>query len=160
MNMQNPTPASPFDALSNDELLMRWQDCKNAIEVAKTAEMEIRKYIVTREFPQPEEGTNTKELGEGFKLKAVIKYNYRLPDNDKVEEGLKKLEALGNQGPFIADRLVGWTPSFKLTEFRVLEEDAAKGDKFANDALAIVYTFLEVSEAAPTLEIKEPKVKK
>lgn len=146
--------------MSRDEILMAWQACKDAIKVAQDAEMEMRKYITSRTFPNATEGTNTEELGNGYKLKAVIKYNYKLPDNDKVETGLKKLEDLGNQGPFIADRIVGWTPSFKLAEYRLLEEDAAKGDKFSIDALAVIREFLEITEAAPTLTITEPKAKK
>lgn len=160
MNNPNPFPSTSWDNLSRDEVLMLWKECKDAIKTAQDAEMEMRKYIVSRAFPNAHEGTNTEELGNGYKLKAVVKYNYKLPDNDKVEEGLKKLESLGNQGPFIADRIVGWTPSFKLTEYRLLEEEAEKSDKFAVDALKIVHEFLEITDAAPTLEIKEPKVKK
>ena len=156
----NPFPATKWDTLTNDEKLMAWNKLKLDIEDLKADEMDLRKLIVRSAFPEAVEGTNTLELGNGYKLKGVVKYNYKLPDNDKVEAGLKKLETLGNEGAFIADRLVGWTPKFLLSEFRTLQEDKEKGSKFAADALSIIYEFLIIEEASPTLEIKEPSKKK
>jgi len=122
--------------------------------------MDLRKYIVKREFPKPQEGTNTKELGQGYQLKSVIKYNYNLSSNDIVEKCLDHISALGNEGPFIADRLVSWKPSFLITEYRDLCERKDKGDASAIKILNIVNEMLTISEAAPTLEIKSPKGKK
>jgi len=157
---QNLQSLNPFDKLTNDQLLILWADKKKAIEVAKEEEMELRKYIVKREFPKPQEGMNTKELGEGYQLKAQVKYNYNLADNDKVEDGLNRIAAIGNTGSFIADRLVSWKPSFLLTEYRQLVEDMEKGDATAKKILDIVNEFLTVTESSPTLEIREPKAKK
>lgn len=151
---------NPYDAMTNDQLLLEWQKKKDAIEKAKEEEMELRKYIVKREFPKPEEGMNTKDLGEGYQLKAGVKFNYKLADNDVVEDCLNHIAALGNEGPFIADRLVGWTPSFKLTEYRLLCEAKDKGEERAIKILDIIEKMLTISEAAPTLEIKEPRKKK
>lgn len=155
----NPTPSSPWNAMNEDQLLMEWDKVKKAIEVAKANEMDLRKYIVNRAFPKKEEGTNRKELGQGYILKSVVKYNYTCDDNDKVENGLAKIAALGNDGPFIADRLISWTPNFKLTEYRQLQEDKEKGSKFAEEALKVISTFITIKDAAPTLEIVEPKKK-
>ncbi len=154
------TPSNPLDAMSEDQLLMLWDENKKAIEIAKEAEMELRKYIVGRAFPKKQEGMNTKELGNGYTLKAAVKYNYNLADNDIVEGCLNKIAALGNSGAFIADRLVSWKPSFLLTEYRQLCEDKDKGDKVAESILNIVTEMLTITEAAPSLEIKEPKAKK
>lgn len=153
-------PSNPLDAMSEDALLMLWQSKKEAIETAKTEEMNLRKYIVSRAFPAKTEGMNTKELGNGYALKAGIKYNYNLADNDTVEATLEKLSNLGNAGSAISDRLVSWKPNFLLTEYRQLIEDKEKGSKFADDALKIINEMLTVTEAAPSLEIKEPKKKK
>lgn len=152
-------PTNPLDAMSEDQLLMLWQKKKDAIETAKNEEMELRKYIVKREFPKAVEGTNTKELGAGYQLKSIIKYNYNLADNDTVEATLEKLSTLGNAGSAISDRLVSWKPNFLLTEYRQLQEDKEKGSKFADDALKIITEMLTIVEAAPTLEIREPKIK-
>lgn len=156
----NPTPSNPWDAMNEDALLLLWAAKKKAIEVAKEEEMELRKYIVKREFPKPNEGMNTKDLGEGYQLKAGVKFNYNLADNETVENCLGKIAAIGNNGPFIADRLVTWTPSFKLTEYRILHEEAGKGEKPAQEMLKIISEMLTITEGAPTLEIKTPKSKK
>lgn len=152
--------SNPLDTMNEDQLLMLWQQKKQAIEVAKEEEMDLRKYIVNRAFPKKEEGMNTRELGNGYQLKAGIKYNYNLADNDKVEECLNHISALGNEGPFIADRLVSWKPNFLLTEYRALCEAKDKGEQYAIKILNIVNQMLTITEAAPSLEIKEPKGKK
>ncbi len=74
--VSNPTPSNPWDNWSQDECLMYRQKLKEALATAKNDEMEFRKYIVNRAFRiQKEEGTNTLELGNGYELKAVVKYN-------------------------------------------------------------------------------------
>lgn len=151
---------NPLDTMSEDSLLMLWQQKKDAIETAKAEEMDLRKYIVKREFPKAEEGTNTKELGEGYKLKAVVKYNYKLADNDTVEKCLDHISALGNEGPFIANRLVSWHPAFLKMEYTALLERKDKGDERAIKILNIVNDMLTINEAAPALDIVEPKAKK
>ena len=151
---------NPWDNMNEDALLLEWQASKDAIERAKVYEMDLRKYIVKREFPKPTEGMNNKDLGNGYVLKAAIKYNYNLADNDTVEATLEKLSKLGNAGSAISDRLVSWKPNFLLTEYRQLQEDKEKGSQFANQALDIINSMLTITEGAPTLEIKEPKAKK
>lgn len=156
----NPTPTNPLDAMSEDQLLMLWQQKKDAIETAKSEEMDLRKYIVSRAFPVKQEGMNNRDLGNGYTLKAGIKYNYNLADNDTVEATLDKLSKLGNAGSAISDRLVSWKPNFLLGEYRQLQEDKTKGSKFADDALNVINEMLTIVEAAPTLEIKAPTGKK
>jgi hypothetical protein len=143
-----------------DGVLMLWQRAKEKIETAKNNEMDIRKFAVSLLVPEKREGMNTVELGNGYQAKAQIKYNYALADNDTVEQCLNKISKIGNQGAFIADRLVSWKPSFLLTEFRQLCEEKEKGSKEAEEILNIVNQMLTITEAAPTLEIKEPKGKK
>ncbi len=139
-----------LDSMTQDELLVRWQCLKDQVETAKTAEMDMRKYIVSRAFPNKHEGTNTQELGNGYQLKAGIKYNYSLdPDNKKVEDALDRIAKIGNKGSFIADRLVSWKPSLCLSEYRELDNEEIKRE---------LHKVLTITEAAPTLEIKEPKV--
>lgn len=155
-----PTSSNPYDTLNQDQLLMEHKKLQDDIVVLKEKEMELRKYIVTRVFPQRTEGTNTKELGQGYELKAVVKYNYKLADNDTVEKVLKEIAAIGNEGPFIADRLCSWTPNFQKYEYTKLQEEAASGDDNAKKILKLIEIMLTITDAAPTLSIKEPKVKK
>jgi hypothetical protein len=151
--------ANPWDALSQDQLLVKHLELKQDLEKLKEAEMELRKYIVNRAFPEKKEGTNTLDLGNGYSLKAGIKYNYKLLDNETVEKTLDAIAAIGNEGSFIAERLVSWTPSFLLTEYRKLQEEAEKS-AVAKAILSKVNEMLVITDAAPTLELKEPKAKK
>jgi hypothetical protein len=175
MNSQSPWAYTPEwltdelkTALSNaglsldkDGMLLLWQNVEAQAKTYKALEMEYRKVCVGFLVPDPieHEGMNTIPLGAGFEAKAGIKYNYNLKDIDTVEAGLSKLAALGNSGPFIAERLVKWEVSFLLTEYRVLQEAAKSGSAFAKDAIKIISEFMVVEEASPTLLIKEPKVK-
>ena len=123
--------------------------------------MEWRKICAAFLVPAKTEGTNTVELGNDYKAKVNYKYNYKLAnDNDVVWAGLERIEKLGNEGKFVAERLVSWSPSFLLTEYRQLQEDAEKGSEFAKAALKEINSFMTVSPASPTLEIIEPKKKK
>ncbi len=150
---------TPYDALDQDALLILHKQMQDDLVVLKEKELELRKYIVNRAFPQKEEGTNTLELGNGYELKAVVKYNYKLADNDTVEKTLQEIAAIGNEGSFIADRLVSWTPNFLKTEYTKLQEDAGTGDETAKKILKLTEKMLTINDAAPTLTIKEPKVK-
>lgn len=148
-----------WDDLGRDELLIKHQELKTELEQLKQKELDLRKYIVKRAFPNATEGTNTLELGSGYELKIGVKFNYKLdPDLDKVENTLKRIAAMGNEGSFVADRLVGWTANFHLTEYRKLQADDAtdiqKAMKKEIDAVLVI------TDAAPTLDIKAPKAKK
>lgn len=143
-------PANPWDALNQDQLLMLHKEKQDKLAEVKNDEMVLRKYIVNRAFPTKQEGVNTLDLGGGYELKAGVKFNYKLdPDNLKVEDALDELAKLGNEGSFIADRLVNWSASLSLTEYRKLEPQYKK----------IIDKVVTITDAAPTLEIKEPKKK-
>ena len=155
--VNNPKPKHPWDSLNRDQLLMLHKEKQDALAAMKAEELELRKYIVDRAFPEKQEGTNTVDLGNGYELKATVKYNYKLADNDTVDKCLEAVTKIGNQGAFIADRLVSWSPSFLLTEYRQLQEEAEKGSEDAKAILKAIEPMLTISEAAPTLTIKEPK---
>lgn len=147
----DPKPTDPWDSKSQDEVLLHWQSLQTDLAKAKEQEMSFRKYVVSRAFPQKVEGTNTLALGNGYELKAGIKYNYKLDgDNEKIEAALDELANAGNEGPFLADRLVSWIPSLSIKEYRELSP------QYKN----IIDKVITITDAAPTLEIKEPKVKK
>ena len=78
--------------------------------------MEMRKYIVSRAFSENVEGTNNKDLGNGYTLKAGIKFNYKIAvDNNKLEECLDRIAKIGNRGNIVAERMISWTfPRFLL----------------------------------------------
>ncbi len=141
----------PRANLTNDQVLQAWEHSKAALNNAKEAEMEWRKYAATRHFQQPAEGVNTLELNNGYELKYTRKLNYKLLDNDTVDKCVDRIAKI-DKG--VADRLISWTPSFLLTEYRKLEEDNSEQSR---QMLSLCHVMLEINEAAPTLAIKEPK---
>lgn len=148
------------DALTRDQVLTAWDHCKKQLAEVKANELEWRKYVVKRAFPDKQEGTNTVDLGNGYTLKAAIKFNYKLADNTIVKKTLDAITKIGNEGAFIADRLVSWSPSFLLMEYRELQKQAESGSDTAQQILAKIGEMLVVDEAAPTVSIIAPKVKK
>lgn len=148
--------------VNKDGMLMLWKEWQHHLKEAKELEMQYRKICTAFLVPAKTEGTTNVELGKGYTAKVVNKYNYNLNgDNDKVWSTLDKISAIGNEGKFIADRLVSWTPSFLKTEYTTLQEEADKGNPTAQQILKIVNDeLIVITEGAPTLEIKEPKVKK
>lgn len=148
--------------ISNDGMLMLWQKSKENLDHWKALEMEYRKVTTAMLVPAKTEGTTTVELGNGYAAKVVNKYNYKPnPENKIIWKALEKIEAIGNQGKFIAERLFSWSPNFLLTEYRKLQEDAQEGSDEAKQILKIVNTeMITIEEASPTLTIQEPKAKK
>lgn len=164
----NPTPFNPWDNLSQDQLLVRHEQLKIKLEDAKADEMALRRYIVKRAFPKPNEGMNTLELGNGYELKATVKYNYKLkaPENfdgdvvQAVDDCVDAFaQALPNEGPFIADRLFKYSVDISIAEYRKLQEEAMSFPS-KKKLLDLVSNILEITDAAPTLAIKAPKEKK
>jgi hypothetical protein len=138
-----------INTLSRDELIMKWEASRKALEAAKASELELRNAVKTVCFPDALEGTSRIELGNGYELKCVAKLNYTLADNDKVEAALDRLEKTGNEGAFLAPRLVNWKPSLSLSEYRDL----------APQYKAIIDDVLTVKPGTPTIDIVEPKGK-
>lgn len=148
--------------LNQDGMLMLWKEWEHHLKEAKDLEMQYRKICAAFLVPEKTEGTTNVELGNGYKAKVVTKYNYKLAsDNDKIWSCLDKISKVGNQGAFIAECLVSWTPNFLKTEYTTLQEEADKGSEDAKTILKIVNDeMLTITEAAPTLDIVEPKAKK
>ena len=60
----------------------------------------------------------------------------------------------------IADEMVTWKAKFLLTEYRLLQKDAQEGSEEAKEILKIIGEVLTITDAAPSLDIKEPKKEK
>lgn len=133
-----------------DQLIMTWQAAKAAADKAVAVERELRAKIKAELFPDAKpEGTTNLELGMGYKLKLVTKRNYNLASNDKVDEALEAIGKLGNEGTFIAERLVTWHPRLALSEYREAPDNVK----------AIIDGVLTVTDGTPTVELIEPKAK-
>lgn len=138
-----------------NEKLAAWEASKNALDRAKADEMEARKaFVAFASDEDKREGTERLALANGYEAKVVKKLNFtfkspnpELSVADAVDAALSKLEALGDEGRFVAQRLVKWTPDLSVSEYRKLDE------RFK----AIIDEVIETKDAAPSLEIVAPK---
>lgn len=139
-----------------DRLLVEWNVTKEELEKAKEREMELRKAFVDFAFDQNKtSGTENLDLGNGYKAKSVKKENYGFVknadgkiDEKAIDEAVSKLAKTPNGG-LIAERLVKWSPTLSVSEYKLLSAEQLK----------IVNKVIVVSQGAPTLEIIEPKNK-
>ena len=136
--------ANEFDKMDQNQLLMNWQKATTDLLLAKEYEMNLRKHIISRMFPNAKEGTNNFELGNGYKLTAVVKFNYKFESNDKVQEMIMEFERIDSD---VSARLVKWKPEPSITEYR----------KLTGMSKAIADKAIIITDATPSLEIKAPK---
>ena len=133
-----------LDEMTTNDLLMNWQKATTDLLLAKEHEMNMRKHIVGRLFPNAKEGTNNFNLGNGYKLTAVVKFNYKFESNDKVQEMIMEFERIDSD---VSARLVKWKPEPSITEYR----------KLTGMSKAIADKAIIITDATPSLEIKAPK---
>lgn len=151
-----PTPEEIRD-MSKDALLMLQQKYTGELARLKLVESLLRAEVVNRYFGSDiKEGMNNYDLGRGYTLKVTHGFNYNLSESEKPKNGgvvkatslaLARIKTLGNEGAFIAERLVKWTPELSITEYRKL------GDEYKK----IIDTALTISAASPKVEVAEPK---
>ena len=167
-----PVEESPIQ--KRDRLLLEWQQAQAVLAAAKETEMSLRKACVEAGFGENvKEGMNNLDLGEGYTLKAGVKFNYKLkaPEGydgtavDAVDDAIEAFGRISNEGAFIAGRLFKFTVDMSISEYRDLCEKAkfeevAKYNGPYTKMLAELNKVLDISEAAPSLEIKAPKAKK
>lgn len=144
------------DISERDKLIMDWQEAERMLAAAKETELTLRKRVFDLCFPNAEVGTNTLELGKGYKIKAVRKLNYNLANGaGETERALEAIAKLGNRGEYIAADLVSWKPSLSLTTMKKLE----KTNREDSTILKLIESVLTVTDATPTLEVVVPKAK-
>jgi hypothetical protein len=149
------------DIISMDDntLLVAWNKTQGILQTYKVKEHVLRTEIVRRKFSTAGKGTHTIDLPKGFKLKCVKKLNYRV-NAKEVKDALAEIANLGNEGVFVADRLIKWQPELSLTEYNeITKRCTGKADNNADKIKAYIDNVLTISDAMPTLEIVEPKHK-
>jgi hypothetical protein len=154
--------------LTLEQALLNWDNSKKLLEQAREAEMEWRKRAFELGFGKDaKEGVNTLELANGYELKGGKKLNYKLkaPEGfsgntvDAADACADAFAKISNEGAFVAERLFNYSVTLSLTEYRkIVDEASYSAPKKA--MLAELNKILEITEAAPTLEIKAPKAKK
>lgn len=147
---------APYNEAARDLLLKAWEASKVTLELAKNSEMDLRKASFAYCFPTPKEGTQRVDLGGGYALKAVHKVNISITaSNEAVDEAEDKARAIGNEGQFLFERLITWTPNFSKSEYKKLELDNPTHVQVKK----LVDGLIEEKPGAPTLEIEAPKAK-
>lgn len=139
----------PPNTHNRDAMLLEWDATNKALAELKDKELKLRKEIVAMEFAGAPAGTQRVALGNGYSLKAVVKYNYKITKNEAVEppdySHLAGFLALLPQD--IAKTLIRWTPELSESVYKKLTEEER----------AIVNNFVLITDGASALEIEEPK---
>lgn len=139
-------------AVNRDDLLLNWKNAKDALETAKAVELALRQQVIDVEFSgHKEEGTETHNLGEGWKVKAVFKLNYTV-DKETIDDALTAIEETGPEGKFIAGRLIKFKPELAVSEYRLLCDEHPEFKRIVDAALTI-------KPGTPSLELVPPKAK-
>jgi len=141
--------------------LVAWQTLKAKIarECAPliAQEMELRREIMATAFPAAKEGVNNHDLGHGYTLKGTRKVEYSLSNTDDsgwlTDAAVEAIEKLGEDGPFIAERLVTWKPSLSVKEYKALSPTNPIHIRIRE----LIDTALTIKDGAPTIEITPPK---
>lgn len=144
-----------------DNKIVEWQRLKQhiAVNVAPlvTQEMGLRKELMSMAFPVAVEGTNNFDLGQGYTLKGVKKLEYKLDNH--VDRGYPTdvaydaIVALGNEGAFLAERLIVYKPELSVAEYKKLDPNNPTHIKIK----ALIDGVLTIKDASPTLEVATPK---
>lgn len=143
-----------MDIQTRDNLIAAWRNAKQALDNAIQLERTLRDQVVEACFPNAGEGTSNLDIGMGYKLKVTVKINRNLTNGEgQTDDVLDEITKLGNEGAFIAERLVGWTPKLSLTEYKKLEQSNPTHVKIKNMIDKVVTS----SPGAPSLEMVPPK---
>ena len=127
------------------EMLARQQNLAQELKRVREEEMALRKAILAKAFPGGKIGTNTLELGNGYKLKGVFKIDRKI-DEATLQVTLKQLRERGVP----TDELVRWKPELAARTYNKLTD----ADKLIMDGTLVV------KPASPSLEVVPPKESK
>lgn len=130
------------------EKMAEWRRKKVLHEQAKADEMRLRLELV--EFagnPELVAGSERLPLDDGGSLKITKVINYSFTGNDPLLNALQLMRDAGPVGPFLADRVVRWTPELCIGEYKKLPEDYK----------IILERVVVESKGTPSLEISPPK---
>lgn len=152
---------SPQEWMNKREgLLLAWTAAQEVLAKAKESEMEARKAVADFAFPVETRAagkTNNQDLPNGYVLKLGDKLNHKVSaDARTIEEVEDKIvPTLGNEAPFLFERILKIKYDFSIGEYNKLDPQNP-----THAALkAEIDKLIEVSRGTPSLEIKPPKDK-
>ncbi len=123
--------------------LAQWHELTQQLEQVKAKELKLRNELFGQFYPSPNEGTNTVDLPDDWKLKGVYKLNRNIDEAvlpitlSKMKEGAE-------------DRLIKYKPELVLKNYRTLEEEQKK----------ILESALIIKPGTPSMKLVPPKEKK
>lgn len=142
-----------------DQLLMNWQNAKASADAAIALERDLRAKVVDTFFPDTAKrnvGVNNFDLGRGYQLKATLGLTYKLATADDAKatgDAVDAIEALGNEGSFIAERMVKWKPELSVKEYKALDLTNPTHKKIKE----LIDGVLTITPASPQVEVVVPK---
>ena len=141
--MTNPTnpAAMPIPVVTQEDMNL-WFQLQEQLTKLKDQEMALRKKIFAGKFPDPQEGTNTLALSDGYVLKGQYKID-RMVD----EAVLTTLNSVFKEHKIDVKKLVIYKPELSIREYRLLTEEQMK---LFDQALLI-------KPGSPAMEITKPK---
>ena len=135
----------PFENMNRDAQILTWDATQKQLTQLKAQEMEMRKIIIEgggQGIDAAQIGTQNVDLGNGYKLKAVIKETFTLDtDADKVNDVLDTFE------DWQAERLVKWSARLMKKEY----------DELSQEQRSKLDGILTIKKAAPALTLVAPK---
>lgn len=144
-----------YTKFNDEQLIAHWHKTAQLAATWKAKEAALREEVVNRIFANNVmAGTYNYELGQGYKLKCVRKDTYKPVtkvngEGITISDALQRIRELGNEGNFIADRIIKWNPELSITEFKQSPDNIKK----------IILDAVIIKPAMPTLEVIEPKRK-
>lgn len=127
----------------NENELAEFYNIQNQLAELKVKEMEMRKNIFAKYFPEPVEGAANKQpLNDGFVLQATHTINRSIDKAALTANGQALIEA-----NIPVDDLVEWKPSLKKSNW----------NKLSDEQKQLFAPCITEREGSPKLEIKKPK---
>lgn len=126
-------------------LLQNWNTAVAQVAAVKpliTQEQELRKAVMAEFFPEPKEGVNNLDMGQGWTLKGTYKVDRKV-DEAVLPAVQEQLRELGVN----ADTLVKYEPKLATAAYRALSEQAR----------LVFDTALTIKPGSPTVELVPPK---
>lgn len=142
--MQAPTEGLQPEQI---ELLTEWEKVQAQLKSLKLYEMELRKCVVYQAGffnDDKKSGVERVTLAGGYQLESTKKENYNLKqDKSLIETALEPFSDTE------AELLVTWKATLSVSNYK----------KLPDEKKAHFNGVLEITDGAPTLEIKPPKAK-
>jgi hypothetical protein len=123
-----------------EQLLTEWEDLKKQIAALSENEKTLRKVLFDAAFPEAKEGTNTRELIDGRKVKGVKKFN-RSVDEAAVAAVLSELRKFNS---VIPEQVFPISYSLSLSNYK----------KLTQEARTVADRAIITKPATPTLEVE------